>query len=74
MRKNFAKNCDIIVANDISSVDSGMESDTNEVTILFETAKRKFRADQKYRARAHKNILAFARKTFDKNVMTTELV
>src|SRR4030095_3157520 len=28
------KNCDIIVANDVSSVDSGMESDENEVTVL----------------------------------------
>ncbi|PYJ70000.1 MAG: hypothetical protein DME75_10070 [Verrucomicrobia bacterium] len=31
----FVKNCDIIVANDVSRADSGMESDANEVTIFF---------------------------------------
>jgi phosphopantothenoylcysteine decarboxylase/phosphopantothenate--cysteine ligase len=30
-----AKNCDIIVANDVSQSDSGMESDENAVTIFF---------------------------------------
>lgn len=29
------KNCDIVVANDVSRADSGMESDHNEVTILL---------------------------------------
>jgi phosphopantothenoylcysteine decarboxylase / phosphopantothenate---cysteine ligase len=29
------KNCDIVVANDVSRADSGMESDQNEVTILL---------------------------------------
>jgi phosphopantothenoylcysteine decarboxylase/phosphopantothenate--cysteine ligase len=29
------KNCDVVVANDVSRADSGMESDENEVTILF---------------------------------------
>jgi phosphopantothenoylcysteine decarboxylase / phosphopantothenate---cysteine ligase len=29
------KNCDIVVANDVSRGDSGMETDENEVTILF---------------------------------------
>jgi phosphopantothenoylcysteine decarboxylase/phosphopantothenate--cysteine ligase len=29
------KNCDVVVANDVSRVDFGMESDENEVTILF---------------------------------------
>jgi phosphopantothenoylcysteine decarboxylase/phosphopantothenate--cysteine ligase len=29
------KNCDIVVANDVSRADSGMESDENEVVILF---------------------------------------
>jgi phosphopantothenoylcysteine decarboxylase/phosphopantothenate--cysteine ligase len=40
-KKLREKNCDIIVANDISSVDSGMESDTNEVTILFRNGEKK---------------------------------
>jgi len=34
-KKLHAKHCDIIVANDVSSSDSGIESDENEVTILF---------------------------------------
>ncbi len=34
-KKLHAKHCDIIVANDVSSSESGMESDENEVTILF---------------------------------------
>ena len=34
-RKLIAKNCDMIVANDVSRSDRGMESDDNEVTIFF---------------------------------------
>jgi phosphopantothenoylcysteine synthetase/decarboxylase len=40
-KKLHEKNCDIIVANDVSSVDSGMESDANEVTIFFRNGERK---------------------------------
>jgi phosphopantothenoylcysteine decarboxylase/phosphopantothenate--cysteine ligase len=29
------KDCDVVVANDVSRADSGMETDKNEVTILF---------------------------------------
>ena len=35
------KNCDIIVANDVSCADSGMESNANEVTILFRDGEMK---------------------------------
>ena len=35
LKKLREKNCDIVVANDVSRADSGMESDKNEVTILF---------------------------------------
>lgn len=35
------KNCDIVVANDVSRADSGMESDANEVTILFREGEKK---------------------------------
>ena len=35
------KNCDMIVANDVSGADFGMESDENEVTILFRTGEKK---------------------------------
>ena len=38
-RKLFAKHCDMIVANDVSRSDSGMESDDNEVTIFFRDQK-----------------------------------
>jgi len=34
-KKLLEKNCDIIVANDVSSADLGMESDANEVTLFF---------------------------------------
>ena len=52
-KKLRAKNCDMIVANDVSRADSGMESDENEVTIFFETAKRKkFRALPRKTSRA----------------------
>jgi phosphopantothenoylcysteine decarboxylase/phosphopantothenate--cysteine ligase len=47
------KNCDIIVANDVSSVDSGMESDENEVTVLVRNGgiKKISRAPKKIIAR-----------------------
>ena len=41
VRKLHAKNCDAIVANDVSSSDIGMESDDNEVTVFFSDGKRK---------------------------------
>jgi phosphopantothenoylcysteine decarboxylase/phosphopantothenate--cysteine ligase len=34
LRKLHAKNCDMIIANDVSRSDSGMESDDNAVTIF----------------------------------------
>jgi phosphopantothenoylcysteine decarboxylase/phosphopantothenate--cysteine ligase len=34
-KKLRRKNCDMIVANDVSRSDSGMESDANEVVIFF---------------------------------------
>jgi len=34
-KKLRAKNCDAIVANDVSGSETGMESDENEVTIFF---------------------------------------
>ena len=40
-QKLRVKNCDIIVANDVSSSDSGMESDENEVTVLFRNGEAK---------------------------------
>ena len=40
-KKLQAKHCDIVVANDVSSSDSGMESDENEVTVLFRNGEAK---------------------------------
>ena len=40
-KKLHDKNCDVIVANDVSRADFGMESDENEVTMLFRDGKMK---------------------------------
>ena len=40
-KKLRAKNCDMIVANDVSSSDYGMESAENEVTIFFRNGETK---------------------------------
>jgi phosphopantothenoylcysteine decarboxylase/phosphopantothenate--cysteine ligase len=40
-KKLQEKNCDIVVANDVSRADSGMESDENEVIILFRGGEMK---------------------------------
>jgi phosphopantothenoylcysteine decarboxylase/phosphopantothenate--cysteine ligase len=39
-QKLRAKNCDIIVANNVSSADSGIESDANEVTLFFQNGQK----------------------------------
>jgi phosphopantothenoylcysteine decarboxylase/phosphopantothenate--cysteine ligase len=72
-KKLRAKNCDIIVANDVSGADSGMESDVNEVIILFRNgAKKKIsRAPKRIIARELVKIfLNFATKMFDKKNVT----
>lgn len=57
-KKLRAKNCDIIVANDVSDPNCGMESDENEVTIFFKNGapKKISRAPKKIIARALINI------------------
>jgi len=40
-KKLLKKNCDVVVANDVSRPDSGMESDENEVEIFFRDAGNK---------------------------------
>ena len=65
------KNCDIMVANDVSSADSGMESDLNEVTILFRNGERKkiSRAQKKNIARELVKIFSnFATKCLTKKM------
>ena len=77
LKKLRVKNCDIIVANDVSRQDSGMESDANEVTIFFRNGETETipHAPKKIIASALVKIFSkFARKTFDKeNVTITEL-
>ena len=72
-KKLHAKHCDIIVANDVSGADSGMESDVNEVTILFRNGEKTkiSRAPKKIIARELVKIFSnFATKMFDKKNVT----
>jgi len=72
-KKLRAKNCDIIIANDVSGADSGMESDVNEVTILFRNGEKTkiYRAPKKIIARELVKIFSnFATKMFDKKNVT----
>jgi phosphopantothenoylcysteine decarboxylase/phosphopantothenate--cysteine ligase len=71
LKKLHAKNCDIIVANDVSGADSGIESDINEVTILFRDGEKKkiSRAQKKIIARELVKIfLDFATKCLTKKM------
>lgn len=70
-QKLRAKNCDIIVANDVSSADSGMESDENQVTIFFRNGEKEriSRASKKNIARELVKILINSReKRLTKNM------
>jgi phosphopantothenoylcysteine decarboxylase/phosphopantothenate--cysteine ligase len=62
-KKLRAKNCDIIVANDVSRPDSGMESDANEVTIFFRNGEKEriLHASKKIIARELVKILTNSR-------------
>src|ERR1044071_4531965 len=77
-KKLRAKNCDIMVANDVSNPNSGMESDQNEVTILFRDGEKKkiSRAQKKIIARELVKIFSnFATKCLTKKMWRlTELV
>jgi phosphopantothenoylcysteine decarboxylase / phosphopantothenate---cysteine ligase len=57
------KNCDVIVANDVSCADAGMESDENAVTVLFRDGEMKkiSRAPKKIIARELLQIFLNAR-------------
>jgi phosphopantothenoylcysteine decarboxylase / phosphopantothenate---cysteine ligase len=72
-KKLRVKNCDIIIANDVSDADSGMESDVNEVIILFRNGEKMkiSRAPKKIIARELVKIFSnFATKMFDKKNVT----
>lgn len=67
--KLSVKNCDIVIANDVSRSDSGMESDDNEVTIFFRNGESKTisRASKKVIAREiMKIVFEFAQKSLTK--------
>jgi phosphopantothenoylcysteine decarboxylase/phosphopantothenate--cysteine ligase len=71
VKKLRTKNCDIIVANDVSSADSGIESDMNEVTILFRDGEKEkiSRAPKKIIAREFVKIFSkFATKCLTKKM------
>jgi phosphopantothenoylcysteine decarboxylase/phosphopantothenate--cysteine ligase len=72
-KKLREKDCDIIVANDVSGANSGMESDVNEVTILFRNGEKEkiSRAPKRIIARELVKIFSkFATKMFDKKNVT----
>ena len=75
-RKLREKNCDIVIANDVSNAKSGIESDVNEVTILFQNGERQKISCAPKKIIARELVKTFqnsATKTFDKkNVMITE--
>ena len=58
-KKLTRKNCDMIIANNVSGSDSGMESDVNEVTIFFGDGQKQqlARAEKKNLARALMKII-----------------
>jgi len=66
-KKLLTKNCDAIVANDVSGSETGMESDENEVTIFFRNGESKkiSRASKKIIARELVKIIA---KMFEKSL------
>lgn len=73
VRKLRAKNCDAMVANDVSRSDSGMESDDNEVTIFFSDGERETisRAPKIIIARELMKIISqLHQKKFDKKNVT----
>src|SRR5881394_3397327 len=66
-KKLRAKNCDAIVANDVSGRETGMESDENEVTVFFRDGEKSeiSRASKKKIARELVKIFA---KIFEKGL------
>jgi phosphopantothenoylcysteine decarboxylase/phosphopantothenate--cysteine ligase len=66
-KKLRAKNCDAIVANDVSGSETGMESDENEVVIFFQNGESQkiSRAPKKIIARELVKIIA---KMFEKSL------
>jgi len=71
-KKLRKKHCDIIVANDVSKTNSGMESDDNAVTIFFRNSESRAisRRSKKIIARELVKIISkYVRKMFDKKTV-----
>jgi len=58
-KKLHGKNCDIVVANDVSAPDSGMESDQNEVEIFVRDGETKKISRASKKIIAHELIKVF---------------
>ena len=72
-KKLRAKNCDIVVANDVSGADSGMETDLNEVIILFRNGEKTKISRAQKKIIAHELVKIFSNfttKMFDKKNVT----
>ena len=66
-KKLRAKNCDAIVANDVSGSETGMESDENEVTIFFRDGEIKKISRAPKKIIAHELVKIFS-KMFEKGL------
>lgn len=59
-KKLRAKNCDVIVANDVSRAEVGMESDDNKVILFFQNGETRSLPRAKKKALAPKLVTIFA--------------
>lgn len=59
LKKLREKNCDLIIGNDVSRMDTGMESDSNEITLFYKDGKMKPFARAKKTTLAKKLVVVF---------------
>jgi len=60
-KKLREKNCDMIIGNDVSRADTGMESDDNELTLFYKSGERRVLAREKKKKLAKKLVKIFQR-------------
>lgn len=60
-KKLREKNCDLIVGNDVSRMDTGLESDDNEVQLFFKSGERELLPRENKRELARKLLKIFER-------------
>lgn len=58
-KKLRAKNCDLLIGNDVSRTDTGFESDDNELTLFYKSGETVFLARKKKTALAKKLVKIF---------------